>query len=83
MQESIKDPLRVGAYLAGPMGVGKSSIMYYVVHKVCQLGWFVIYIPHCNSWVKMGYPSASGWYSYFFDVVLTGLQFVSDEIKKK
>ncbi|KAI3656092.1 hypothetical protein MP638_004405 [Amoeboaphelidium occidentale] len=83
VQETVTDQLRVGVYLAGPMGVGKSSIMYYVVYKARQLGWFVIYIPRCDSWVKAGHPSASGWYSYFFDAVLAGLQFVSDEIKKK
>jgi hypothetical protein len=80
VQDTAKDPLRVGVYLAGPMGVGKSSIIFYVVYKARQLGWFVIYIPRCDQLVKMGHP---GWYSYFFDAVLAGLQFARDEIKEK
>ncbi|KAI3658398.1 hypothetical protein MP638_001398 [Amoeboaphelidium occidentale] len=83
VQETVTDQLRVGVYLAGPMGVGKSSIMYYVVHKARQLGWFVVYIPLCDDWLRMGHPSATGWYSYFFDAVLAGLQFVGPDIKKK
>jgi hypothetical protein len=83
VQDTVADQLRVGVYLAGPMGVGKSAIMYYVVQKARALKWFVIYIPRCDSWMKAGYPFKSGWYSYFFDAVLAGLQFVSDDIKKK
>ncbi len=83
VQKTLKESSRVGLYLAGPMGIGKSSIMFYVVHKSHQLGWFVVYIPRCDDWLGRGKPFSSGWYSYFFDAVLAGLEFVSPEIKAK
>ncbi|KAI3661866.1 hypothetical protein MP638_005907 [Amoeboaphelidium occidentale] len=73
VQETVKDKARVGAYLAGPMGVGKSAIMYYVVQKAKSLNWFA----------DAGTESKLGWFCYFFDTVVAGLKSVSSEIQKK
>lgn len=73
MQDTVKDQSRIGVYLAGPMGIGKSAIMFYVVHKARGEGWFVIYIPLCDDWLKSGHPSPAFWYAYLFDAVLAGL----------
>ena len=82
VQVTLEDQSRIGACLTGPIGVGKSAIMYYAVHEARQLGWFVVYIPQCGSWVKIGSQSPAGRYSYFFDAVIA-LQFVSPAIKTK
>ena len=84
VQKAVVKKHQPGVYLAGPMGAGKSSIMYYVVHKAQQLGWLVVYIPRCDEWVKAGHPSSpAGWYAYFFDAVLSGLKHVPSDIAKK
>jgi Mitochondrial ribosomal death-associated protein 3 len=83
VQNTLADPTHVGAYLAGPMGVGKSSIMYYVVHKAREEGWLVTYIPRCDKWLQQGYPSKADWYSYLFDAVRTGLNYVKSKRVKK
>jgi Mitochondrial ribosomal death-associated protein 3 len=82
IQKIVLDPSMVGAYLTGPMGVGKSSIMYYVVHKAREEGWFVIYIPRCDEWIRKGNPSKIDWYSYFMDGILTGFKYVKSETIK-
>ncbi|KAI3653510.1 hypothetical protein MP228_001457 [Amoeboaphelidium protococcarum] len=83
VQDTVKDQSRIGVYLAGPMGIGKSAIMFYVVHKARGEGWFVIYIPLCDDWLKSGHPSPAFWYAYLFDAVLAGLQYVRPDIRKK
>jgi hypothetical protein len=83
VQKAVSDDIQSGLYLDGPVGIGKSSIMYYVVHKARQLKWFVIYIPRCGSWVAHGLPLKTGWFEYFFDAVLAGLKFVRPEIQRK
>lgn len=60
VQMTAKDESRVGAYLAGPMGEGKSSIMLYVVQRARALKWFVIYIPCCDDWADAGTESNLG-----------------------
>ncbi|KAI3637779.1 hypothetical protein MIR68_004428 [Amoeboaphelidium protococcarum] len=65
------------------MGVGKSAIMYYVVHRARQLGWFVVYIPRCDDWLSQCLGSPADWYAYFFDAVLSGLQSTAATIQQK
>ncbi len=60
VQQTVSDESRVGAFLASPMGVGKSAIMYYTVHKARQNGWLVVYIPRCDQWIKNGFPNQVG-----------------------
>ncbi|KAI3637443.1 hypothetical protein MIR68_004092 [Amoeboaphelidium protococcarum] len=78
VQYLVQDESQVGLYLAGPMGVGKSAIMYYVVHKARQLGWFLVYIPRCDDWLSQSLGSPADWYAYYFDAVLAGLQMKQD-----
>jgi Mitochondrial ribosomal death-associated protein 3 len=83
IQDTVADRSRVGTYLAGPMGIGKSSIMYYAVHKAREEGWLVIYIPRCDEWLRKGNPCKTDWYSYLFDAVLEGLTYVkADKVKR-
>ena len=65
------------------MGAGKSSIMYYVVHKAHEKNWLVVYIPLCDEWVKKGRSNPADWFAYFFDAVLAGLKHVPPNIAKK
>ncbi|KAI3650650.1 hypothetical protein MP228_004131 [Amoeboaphelidium protococcarum] len=83
VQHLVQDQSQVGLYLAGPMGVGKSAIMYYVVHRARQLGWFVVYIPRCDDWLSQSLGSPADWYAYFFDAVLAGLQSTTAAIQQK
>ncbi|KAI3661191.1 hypothetical protein MP638_005628 [Amoeboaphelidium occidentale] len=83
VQKAVNDDLHPGLYLDGPVGIGKSSIMYYDVHNARQLKWFVIYIPRCGSWILDSLILKTGWFEYFFDAVLAGLEFVNPQIRKK
>jgi Mitochondrial ribosomal death-associated protein 3 len=79
VKNAVADWTCLGASLGGPMGVGKSTTMNYIVHKARKEGWLAIYIPRCAEWVRIGDPDNAASYSYLFDAVLTGLKYVKSE----
>ena len=41
-----------GYYLGGPMGIGKSVIMYCITCLAYARNWLTLYVPRCDEWVS-------------------------------
>jgi hypothetical protein len=72
-------------FVAGPLGVGKSSAVYYCSVQAWKAGWLLVYIPRCDLWLQDcdHYPYRP--YCYFFDAVLQGLTspYLADNVKTR
>jgi hypothetical protein len=72
VQACAASDLTPGIFVKGPMGIGKSSTVYYCVAEAWNAGWMTVYIPRCDLWIddsdNPGKP-----YAYFLEAVIQGL----------
>jgi hypothetical protein len=72
-------------FVTGPLGVGKSSAVYYCAVQAWKAGWLLVYIPRCDLWLQDCDHCPYRPFCYFFDAVLQGLTspYLADSVKTR